>query len=93
MHEHRNVELGCELEERPRIVVVRIGAPVARTDQHAAQVVLFHRAFELAQVIVAAARDRDRERDDLVLVLVAQRREIFVGFADGRQRLLAADSP
>ena len=71
MHEHRDVELAGEPEERPRIVVVRIGAAVAGADQHAAQIVLFHRSFELAEMIIAAARDRDRKRNDLVLMLVA----------------------
>ncbi len=71
MHEHRNVEIAGEAEERPRVVVVRIGPPVARADQHSAQVILFHRALELAQMRVAATRNRDRERDEAAFVLVA----------------------
>src|ERR1043166_7751826 len=78
VHEHGNIEIAGELEERPRIVVVRKGAAVARIDQHAAQVVLLYRALEFAQVLVAATRDRDCERDELSLVLVAQRGEILV---------------
>src|SRR5207247_6939131 len=90
MHEHRDVEIASKQEERPRIIVVRVGAAMARADQHAAQVVLLDGALELSQVLVAAARDRNRERDEAALVAIAQRREILVRLADRRQRLLAA---
>src|SRR5262249_22204673 len=72
MHEHRNVEIAGKPKEWPSVVVVRIGATVARADQHAAQVVLFHRALELLEVLITTARDRDRKRDQAALVLVAQ---------------------
>ena len=89
MHEHRDVELGRELEERPGIIVIRKGAAVARIDQHGAQVVLFDGALELAQQVVAAARDRGGDGYDLVLVAVAQRHQVFVRHPDRRQRLTA----
>src|SRR5258708_3730507 len=89
MHKDRDVELAGEPEERPRVVVVRIGTAMARTDQHAAQVVLLHGAFELAQMVVAAARDCDRDCHHAVLMLVPQRRQIVVRLADRRQRVLA----
>ena len=89
MHEDRDVELGRELKERPGVVVVRKGAAVARINQDGAQVVLLHGALQLAQQVVAAARDRGGNGDDLVLVAVAQRRQIFVRRPDRRQRLIA----
>src|SRR5262249_48038482 len=61
----------------------------ARADQHAAQVVLFDRALELTEMLVTATRDRDRERDEAALVLIAQRSEVAVRLAGGRQRFLA----
>ena len=92
MHEDRDVELARQREEGPCVGVVRIGATMARRDQHAAQAVLLHRALELLEMPITAARDRGRDRDQLVFVPVAQRRHVFVRRTDHRQCLRAVEA-
>src|SRR6266478_5178087 len=51
---HRHVELGRQLEERQRVVVIRIAALEARRDPCALEPILLHCALEFAQEFVAA---------------------------------------
>src|SRR5262245_45095873 len=61
MQEHRHTECTDKLEERPRLRVIRIGALMARIDQHAFEPVALDCALQLLQMTVAAARYRARK--------------------------------
>ena len=70
MDDHRHVELLRQLEERHRLVVVRIVALQARRDPGALEAVLLDGALELAQELVAAIGHGRGHADDLAVIFV-----------------------
>jgi hypothetical protein len=80
-HHHRHVEVATQLEERLRLVVVRIGMLVARADHHAFHAIYFDRPFQLLEIVVAPVGDRARKRIDFSGMLVLLLGQIFVDLA------------
>ena len=78
---HRHVELGRQLEERQRVVIIRIAALEARCDPCAFEPILLHRALEFAQELVAAIGNRRGHPDDGIVFGLASRVELILPLA------------
>ena len=83
MDEDRNIEIGHQLEERFRGVLVRIVAVMAGIDDDGARVVLLHGALQFFQEFIATVGHAGRHGDELVRVQVAALGKMPVRALDG----------
>src|SRR5580700_2672324 len=83
MDEDRNIQIGHQLEERFRRILVRIVAVMAGIDDDSAGVILLNGALQLFHKLVAAVGHAGRHGDELVRVLVPAPGEMPVRAFDG----------
>ena len=76
-----------QFKERLGLVVIGVGALMARIDQHAMQSVLHNRALEFLDKRRAAAGQRAGKDDNPVFIFLLDLRAVFVPALQKRQRL------